>query len=100
MCKKTTVCYSDEMIIEALCEETNKSKFFVEAALFYIKNKDCITSNVDSITRETVKEIAKDIVIDCLKGLVASGPITNPNYTQNVIAMDEDIMAIMDLDED
>ena len=87
MIERKTICYSDTRVIEAIKKCKNVSRFFEEAAIYYI----------ESITEERIsKEMIKDIVIECLKDSVVAPPkINNPNYSLN--QLEDDINDILDL---
>lgn len=87
MIERKTICYSDVRVIEAIKNCKNASRFFEEAAIYYI----------ESITEERIsKEMIKDIVIECLKGCASAQiQISNPNYSLEQI--DDDINDILNL---
>ncbi len=89
---RTTISISDERVEKAADEvgKGNVSRFFKDAALYYIENKGKENLN---------KEVVKDIIIDYLKDIVASGPITQSNYMEAKETLVDDISAILELGE-
>ena len=65
------------------------SKFIEECVLYYL----------DSVENGYVtKDQVKGIVLDCLKDIpIYSGEISNPNYTNNVDQLKDDVLEILGL---
>lgn len=84
-----TFSITDKKVLEALGNSSNKSKLIQDAILYYL----------ESIEEEHIsREIVKDIVIDVLKDIVVSGPVSNHNYLGTEEQLDDDIKSIMDIE--
>lgn len=80
MIERKTICYSDTRVIAAIKNCKNISRFFEEAAIYYLES-----INEERISREMIK----DIVIECLKGGdFTRGQISNPNYSSEQLSND------------
>lgn len=85
---KKHISVTNKRVLDAMENSKNASRLIEDAMIYYL----------DAIEHEYItKTEVQSLIVECLKGVAITGPISNKNYIHSIEQLSNDIAGILDL---